>query len=217
MATFSGLASRVLTSLLSGTGTASFGQTGGIRVTQFDAMYMDAVREGRKFYCGVSAAITGIAPAQLLVTTAPQWSIWNASTTKTMYFTSIGLEQTAVAAQGTTGVSVRYCVYTTPASSGMYSGMAVQNSSPTSTNTSAVIVKTAVTITLPAAPVWCSIAQSYHVAAAAHANLYVGARDVFGGIALPPLSGLGLCAYASVATGLMAPACEWIEVEATQY
>ena len=218
MATFfQGLASRVVTSLTAGNATASFGQTGGLRVTSFDAAYMDAVREGRMFQCGISAAITGIAPAAALLTTAPQFSIWNASTTKTMFFTTIGMEETNAAATGVTGVNVRYCLYTTPASSGMYAGAAIANCSATSTNTSAAILKTAVTITLPAAPVWASIAQSYHIGAAASCNLYVGNDNVGGAISLPPLSGMGLATFSPTATGLFAPICRWIEVEGTNF
>jgi hypothetical protein len=217
MALFQGLAARVLTAITAGNATAQFSQSGGLRVTTFDAMYMDAVREGRVFQSGISAAITGIAPAAALLTTSPQWSLWNASTTKTMYFLSIGMEETNAVATGVTGVNVRYCLYTTPSSSGMYAGMAIANASATSTNTSAAIFKTAVTITLPAAPVWASIAQSYHIGAAASCNLYVGNDNVGGAIALPPLSGMGLAAFSPTATGLFAPICRWIEHEATQF
>ena len=217
MAIIQGTAARVATQVTGGTQTTSFSQTGGMRVTAFDAPYMDAVREGRRFGCGPNAAITGIAPSAVILTTAPQWSLWNASTTKTMFFTCIGMGLTSVAATGVTGVSVSYCLYTLPASVTMYAGMGVTNLSATSTATSALVVKTAVTVTTPAAPVWVGVAQSPHIGAAATVNMLVANHQVFGGVCVPPLSALGLSAYSPTATGLFAPNCEWIELETTQF
>lgn len=218
MSLFQTIASRVAVNLLGGQVNVGLSQTGGLRVSTFDAFYMEAVREGRRYGLGPKAAITGIAPAQTIQTTAPQWAIFNLSATKTMFFTALGASLTGGTA-GATGYSVSYCVYTLPANTaGFDSGLAVQNLSATTAQTSAVTCKSAVTITTPAAPVWCPVAQSPHIGAAASVNLVVGNWQIFGSVAIAPNSGLGLNVYGATGTApLFAPIAEWIEVESTMY
>lgn len=217
MALIQSLAGRVATLLTGGTQSPGVSQTGGLRVTTFDALYMDAVRDGRCFACGPNAAITGIAGVSAIQTTAAQWGIFNTSTTRTMFFTALGASQTSATAAGVTGVTVSYCVYTLPVAAGFTAGMAITNKSATSSNTSVVAIKASQTVTTPAAPVWLPVAQSPHIGASATVNNVVGNWSIFGGVALGPLSGLGINVYHSSVTPLWCPLAEWIEVESTMF
>lgn len=215
--TLQGIAGRIAGSIISGYSALTASQSGGLRVTMFDALYQDAVREGCRFGLGINASITGIAPVTTVQTTAAQWVIWNGSATKTMYFTALGAQQTGGTA-GTTGLSVNYALITAPAQTGFTTGLAISNLSATSTTTSSAACKASVTVTTPAAPVWIPVAQTNIIAASVGPTLAIGNWQIFGGIACPPTSGVAINVYGPTGTSnLYAPLAEWIELAGTQY
>lgn len=190
-------------------------EMGSVAGAQVEPPGFEMSRAGKRFILGNSAAITGIAPVQVLPTTAPQFSIWNASTTKALIFEQIGVYLTA----GTPGVGgiLLGCLYTLPASTGStYAGTAITSASGGSI-ASATIVKTAVTVTTPAAPNWFPLATNPgpNVTAFA-ASTFLENRLLGGTIIVPPQSGLGLAVVAPAGTTpLFAPFAMWCETDCT--
>ena len=190
--------------------------TESLAVEQVGPPNLEMTRAGRRFFLGNSAAVTGIAPVQAIPTTAAQWVIWNASLNATYFFEEIG----AFLASGTPGLggSLWVCLFTAPSQTGASAaGMTVQSASQ-GTRASSAIIKSAVTITGPAAPVWYPIDQSSDaVAAAAFSTGYANGfskRDFAGAMAIQPGQGLGLAVIAPAGTTpLYAPFGRWIEQE----
>lgn len=131
-----------------------------IAVAQVEPAGMECTRGGLRFMLGNSAAITGIAPVQTLPTTAAQWTIWNAESRKTYFFEELGVYLTS----GTPGVGgvLLACIFQSPAQTGSSNAGATvsSQSKPFGNASSSAIVKSGVTITTPAAPVWYPVASN---------------------------------------------------------
>lgn len=191
-----------------GTIYASGSGFGAQRIAQVDAEGSELTRAGRRFHLGISATPTGIAPIQAIATTAAQWTIFNTSITDTLTFESIGV----LLASGTAaaGINVMACIFTTPAQSGLATGITIANANG-GTRASSAAVKSAVTITAPTAPTW------FHVAKSDSANtgvLSVAAinTDLKGRLMVPPLSGLGIYVLSGAGTSpLFVPVASWTE------
>lgn len=181
---------------------------GALRVAQVDQEGSELTRAGRRFATSVASTVTGIAPVTAIPTTAAQWVLWNTSTTDTLAFDVIGMHlQSGTAAAG---IVVMAAIFTAPAQTGLATGVAVASQSG-SLRTSAVSIKSGVTITTPSAPAW------FYVAKSDSANTAVGAVmcanfDVKGKIMVPPLAGLALATLSGAGTSpLFVPACQWVE------
>ena len=185
--------------------------TGAMRVADTEPDGYELTRAGLRFYCGQSAALTGIAPVQAMPTTAAQWVIWNPSTTKALVFDRVGL--LLISGTAGAGIVVVGALVTLPANSANKSGITIASASGSS-KSSVALINSGVTVTSPAAPAWFPVAKSD---TANTAVLSVGAfnDDVRGRIIVPPLKGLGLCALSPSGTSpLYAPVgCSWFEIE----
>lgn len=184
--------------------------TGALRSTDVEPDGFELTRAGVRFYCGQSAALTGIAPVQAMPTTAAQWVIWNPSTTKSLVFDKLGL--LLISGTAGAGIVVIAAHVTLPANSANKSGITIASAS-NSSQTSVALINSGVTVTSPAAPAWFEVATS---GSANTAVLSVSAfnNDVRGRIIVPPLKGLGLCALSPAGTSpLYAPVgCSWFEI-----
>lgn len=208
-----GLAGPQRTQLV-GTTVESFTQTAHERVAPL-GYGVDGAQQQHRYSLGVNAAITGIAPVQAVQTTAAQWGLTNPSTnTKWMFFDMLGVWLVSGTA-GTTGNVVAYTIFTTPAQTSMTTGLAIQNDSGGS-GTSALLAKSAVTITAPAAPVWVPLADIPSSASAAILSVSLRHDDLQGRICLPPGFSVGLNVYgAAGSTPLFAPCARWTEYACT--
>lgn len=187
---------------------------GSLAVAQIEPAKFDASRAGRRFLLGNSAAITGIAPVQVLPTTAPQFVLWNADAARSYALEQIGVYLTS----GTPGAggTLVGCIFTAPSQSGTtYAGTAITSASNGGL-TSKALVKTAVTITAPAAPNWFVLASNPSPNVTAFAgSTFLENRVLDGSIIIPPNSGLGLAVVAPAGTTpLFAPFAQWVEIEA---
>lgn len=192
-----------------GTQYAKASGSGALRVAESEPDGFEMTRAGLRFFCGQSAALTGIAPVQAMPTTAAQWVIWNPSTSKSLIFDRVGL--LLVSGTAGAGIVVVGAVITLPANSVNKSGITISSASG-STQTSVALINSGVTVTSPAAPGWFQVAKSD---SANTAVLSVSAfdNDVRGRIIVPPLRGLALCALSPAGTSpLYAPVgCCWYE------
>lgn len=179
-----------------------------LAVAQVESPGVEGNRAGRRFMIGNSAAITGIAPVQVAVTTAAQWAIWNAepaSGGRTFYFEELGMYLTS----GTPGVggALWACLYSLPASTGnSAAGVGVGPTGKT-VGTPAIMVNPSATITTPAAPVWYPIGINFgaNVTAFASSALFEH-RRLEGRLSIPPQYGMGLAMVTPVGTSpLYAP------------
>lgn len=187
-----------------------------LAVAQVEPRGLELTRTGRRFLLGYSAAPTGIAPVQTLPTTAAQWAIQNnepAGTGRTYFMERLGMYLTS----GTPGVGgvLLGCVFQTPVTTAGTAGAAVANANGSSAIGSRVVVKSAVTITAPAAPVWTVLASnpSPNVGAFPGSATF-DSGPLEGRIAVPPQYSLGLAVLALAGTTpLWAPFGEWVEIE----
>ena len=208
------------------TGNATSGistQTAGYavpRITQLstlavsitEAEGVDLTRAGVRFAITRSAAVTGIAPVQTQATTAAQWVLWNASTTKTCFFDMIGVILDS-GVGGATGHVVYAADITAPAQTGLATGLAVSNMSGSTTASSSMAIKSAVTVTAPAAPFWYPVASVPSAITPGILGTAVANWDVKGRIAVQPLHGLALyVAGAAGTTPLFGPVAQWVEL-----
>lgn len=182
---------------------------GALRVAQFEPEGMELTRAGRRYFTGQNGAITGIAPVQAVPTTAAQWTLFNTSLTDSMLVESLGVEL----ASGTAGagILVMAAFFTLPAQTGLGTNIVAVNANGVSTRASAVAIKSAVTITTPAAPSWFVVAKSD---SANTAILSVAAinSDLKGRLIVPPLTGLALATLSPAGTSpLYFPVCSWTE------
>lgn len=181
----------------------------------------EGTRAGKRFHIGNNAAVTGIAPVTSLPTTAAQWGIYNASTTKSMFLTEIG----AFLTSGTPGVGgvLLACLYTTGTTiSANKSGVAVSRRNNGALNSassqpSAALCNSGITISSPAAPIWYPVADrnadasvtAFAASATFRSPPYLNGRWV-----IPPLGNLGLAVVSPAGTNpLWAPFLEWLELE----
>jgi hypothetical protein len=175
-------------------------------VAQVEPPNMEATRAGLRFLIGNSAAITGIAPVQALPTTAAQWAIWNASQRMSLILEELGVYLTS----GTPGAGAMLlaCLFATPSQDAVASTAGTSVASAGSPNGgsalgtySDIIVKSAVTITVPAAPTWYPIAYNGSPNVTAFAsNTVLENRNLKGRIIVPPKMGLGLAVVAPAGT-----------------
>lgn len=209
------IVNRFLTKLGSGSPVAARGTgVGSMAVDQVAPARFEMSRAGRRFLLGNSAAITGIAPVQGLPTTAAQWALFNADAARAVVLEQVGMYLTA----GTPGAGgiLLGCLFQLPAQSGaLYAGTAISSASGGGLASKAVL-KSAVTITAPAAPNWFPLASNPSPNAAIFpGSTFLENRALDGAILVPPGWGLGLAVVAPAGTTpLFAPFASWVEVEA---
>lgn len=201
-------------SLLAGKGPIDLRMTGqeSMAVAQVEPSGAEMTRAGKRFLLGNSAAITGIAPVQALPTTTLQWTLWNTSPEKTLFFETIGMYLTS----GTPGVGgiLLAALVRAPAQVGVsVTGAKVSSAADANNSNSGLIVKTGVTATDPAAPNWFPIASNPSPNVTAFAgSTYLENRNIAGRIAVRPMQGLALNVIAPAGTTpLFAPFAEWCE------
>lgn len=185
--------------------------TESLAMAQVESDGTELTRAGRRFWLGRSAGVTGIAPVQAQATTAAQWAIWNADSSKSYVFDHLGV--VLVSGVAGAGILVDVALFQAPATVGSSAtGMTVSSASNGGPSSRA-IVTSAVTITTPSAPVWYNVAKSDSTNTAV---LSVAATnyDIRGRIIVPPGQGLGFVVYSPAGTSpLFAPMACWSEVE----
>ena len=185
--------------------------TESLAVAQVESDGQEMTRAGRRFFLGRSASVTGIGPVQAQATTAAQWSIWNADSSRSYVFDHLGV--VLVSGTAGAGIFVDAAIYTSPVVNGASAaGMTVASASNGGPSSRAIITSAA-TIATPAAPVWYTVAKSD---SANTAVLSVSAinYDLRGRLIVPPGQGLGIVVYSPAgSTPLFAPTACWSEVE----
>lgn len=194
-----------------------------LAVAQVEPENLELTRAGRRFLLGNSAAVTGIAPVQVLPTTQPQWAIFNNDNPingHTMFLEELAMIMTA----GTPGVGgiLLGCLFQTPVPVGNNTaGCSVSSASKiagvagSSQGSSAIVKSSPAAITTPAAPNWFLIAErsDAYAATAFAGNVFLENRQIKGAIAIPPQMGLGLCVVSPAGTTpLYAPMARWLEL-----
>jgi hypothetical protein len=184
-----------------------------LAVGQVEPIGFEMTRAGRRQYLAYNGtAPTGIAPVQAFPTTAAQWVIWNADPIKHYVIKSLG----AILISGTNAVggTLLATIFQAPAQIGANAaGLTTMNGS-SSTFASKAIIKSAVTITGPAAPNWAPVADAILSGVATLPSTIIVNRGVDGRIIVPAGMGLGLCVLAPAGTTqLFLPIAEWVELE----
>ena len=193
--------------------SARFTHQESLAVALVEPQGFEMTRAGRRFYLGYPAAPTGIAPVQAIPTTAAQWAFTNLDPFKTYFYKMLS----AFPISGTPGAGGQLLatIFQTPAQTGLATNVAIVNAAG-SAMSSKKSVKSGVTITGPAAPVWFPVAEnlSANVGAFPGSGLILN-RQVDGVIcALPPGQSLGLAVLALAGTTpLFVPSAEWLEIE----
>jgi len=126
-----------------------------------------------------------------------------------MVIDALGMELASGTAAA--GILVMAAFFTAPAQTGLGTNIVAQNANGSSVRTSAVAIKSGVTITTPAAPSWFVVAKSD---SANTAVLSVAAFNdtINGKLVIPPLYGLGLATLSGTGTTpLFFPMCHWTE------
>lgn len=185
-----------------------------LAVANVEPSGFELARSGRRFMLGNNAAITGIQNVSALVTTAAQWVIWNADATKTLFFEELGVYNTS----GTPGAggSLLAALFSTPSQAAIAATAGTSVSSMSNGGAaSKAIVKSAVTITVPAAPNWYVIANSPSPNVGAFpGGVFLENRSIQGRLAVPPGQGLALAVVGLAGTTpLFAPFASWCEIE----
>lgn len=206
---------RRFSALKSGKGPidARFTHQESLAIGQVEPEGFEMTRSGRRFRAAFNgSAPTGIAPVQAMPTTAAQWVLWNGDPLKSYVMNQIGV----LLFSGTQAVggSVLGTIFTAPDQTGLAfaTGLAVANCSASAIGSKAVI-KSGVTLTVPATPLW------FPVAALPDSADTVGGQagpitDVKGRIIIPPKSGLGLVVLSAAGTTpLFLPVFDWLELE----
>lgn len=191
---------------------ARFTHQESLAVAQVEPEGFEITRSGRRFQLAFNGTVpTGIAPVQALPTTAAAWVLWNADPYKSYILTTLGvmLFSGTPAAGGT----VLGTIFKAPAQSGANAtGLSILNMSGSAIGSNAVL-KSAVTITSPVAPVWTQLA-ALPDAVDGIGGLAGPTSDIKGRIIIPPGQGFGLTVFAGAGTTpLFLPAVSWIELE----
>lgn len=182
---------------------------GALRVAQVEPEGLELSRAGRRFFTGQTGAITGIAPVQAVPTTAAQWTLFNTSLTESMVVESLGMELASGTAAA--GILVMAAFFTTPVQAGLGTNIAAVSAS-NAARVSAMAIKSAVTVTLPAAPAWFVVAKN-DSANTGVLSVQAVNHDVKGRIIIPPLTGLALATLSGAGTSpLFFPTCSWTEL-----
>lgn len=195
--------------------SARFTHQESLAVCQVEPLLFEATRAGRRTLIGNGAAITGIAPVQVLPTVAAQWTIFNNDPSATYWMEELGVYLTA----GTPGAGgiLLACLFQTPSQAAATQdvGVSIANANIASQRTSKAIVKSAVTISKPAAPTWFPVATNPSPNVTAFAgSTFLEHRNLQGAIAVPPGFGLGLAVVAPAGTSpLFAPFARFVELE----
>lgn len=193
-----------------------------LAIAQIEPQNLELTRAGRRFVLGNSAAVTGIAPVQVLPTTQPQWAIFNnelAGNGRTYWLEELGMLLTA----GTPGVGavLMACLFQTPVPTGANTaGMSVSKAAgiagaaSSSQGSNALVKSSPGAITTPAAPNWYPIAVRPDANVTAFAgSVFIENRNLMGAIAIPPQMGLGLAVVSPAGTTpLFAPFGRWVEI-----
>lgn len=192
-----------------------------LAVAQVEPPCAEMTRAGLRFLLGNSAAVTGIAPVQVLPTSQPQWVIFNneASGGKSYFFEELGVFLTS----GTPGVGgvLLACIYQLPVPTAANTtgcsvapaGLPGNAVASVSEKSKAVVRSSPSAITTPAAPTWYPIATNPSPNVTAFAgSVFLEHRNLQGAIMLPPQFGLGLAVVAPAGTTpLFAPFGRWVE------
>lgn len=183
-----------------------------IAVAEVEPAGYEMTRAGRRFYLSYNgSAPTGIAPVQAFPTTAAQWAITNNDPTRAQFYKSLGV----MLFSGTSGLggTLLACIFQTPAQSAFATGLSVQSASNGGI-TSKAVVKSGVTITLPALPNWFPVAEQVAGTAQVGPASSIINRAVDARVAVPPGWSLGLVVLAPAGTTpLYLPVAEWCEME----
>lgn len=174
----------------------------------------EMARAGRRFISGVSNAVTGQAPVQVLPINAAAWVLWNADNAKSYALEEIGMMLTA----GTPGVGgvLLGRLFNSPVQNSVTAGIVIGSASGSAIGSKACINNTvSMAVSVPALP-WFPIASNPSPNVTAFAgSTFLENRNIQGGIVLPPTWGLGLTVLAPAGTTpLFAPFFTWVEVEA---
>lgn len=200
--------------LKGGQGPQKVRQTGlgSLATAKIEPDNLEMSRAGRRFGLGNSAAITGIAPVQVLPTTAAQWTIWNKDATRSLVIESIGMYLTS-GTPGVGGVLLGALVVDPVQTGASVTGASIGSLSNGSFESNA-IVKTGVTITTPTAPIWQVLATNPSPNVTAFAgSVFLENRQLYGSIIVPPSQGLCLNVVAPAGTTpLFAPFAQWVEL-----
>jgi hypothetical protein len=184
-----------------------------LAMSQVEPEGYEMTRAGRRFRSAFNgSAPTGIAPVQAMPTTAAQWVLWNGDLTKSYVMTSVGV----VLFSGTQGVggTVLGTIFQAPVQNGVaqQTGLAIMNMSDSSISSKAVI-KSGITITAPATPIWCPVAALPDAADTAGGQAGP-ISDMKGRLIIPPQKGLGIAVLSAAGTTpLFLPFFDWLEVE----
>lgn len=174
----------------------------------------EMTRAGRRFGIAYNGtAPTGQAPVQALPTTLAGWVIWNGDAAKSYSLEMLGelyFSGTAVA-----GSQLLACIFQAPVQLGANATGIVVASHSNGGPASKAIIKSAVTITGPAAGLWLPVAEQLTATLPAQpGQVAVINRNLNGRILLPPGQGLGLSLLSPTGTTpTYLPIAEWIEVE----
>lgn len=173
---------------------------------------------GDRFHIALVTAIpTGVTSVVAQVTTAPHWVIWNNDYQKSYIFDTLGMLIVSGVLTSGSGVLIQCCLFQAPAQTGAStSADLIVTSCSNGGPSSKAILKTGVTVTTPAPPVWYTIAKNdtTNIGASLQPSIAAINRDIRGRIIVPPQQGLGLAAY-STATGTpkFVPIGSWTEME----
>lgn len=184
-----------------------------LAVAQTEPEGFEFTRAGRRFRTAFNgSAPTGIAPVQAMPTTAAQWVIWNGDPVLSYVVTSAA----AILFSGTQGVggTLLGTLFTAPDQTGLAqaTGLAVANMSKSSRGSNAII-KSAITLTVPATPLWFPL-SSLNSAAETAGGQGGPQADIKGRLIIPPKTGLGLVVLSAAGTTpLFLPYLDWLEVE----
>jgi hypothetical protein len=188
--------------------------TEAVAIAQVEPEGHEMTRAGRRFSIGWTGAVpTGIAPVQAFPTTAAQWVLWNGDLSKTYSLTALG----ALLFSGTKGLggTLLAALFSTPSQQDLaqQAGASVVSHSLSAIGSKAV-VKSGITLTGPAVPLWTPVAEDLIAVASVGPVMAMVNRIKAGRLQIPPQKGLALAVLAPAGTTpLYLPLAEWIEVE----
>lgn len=192
---------------------ARFTHAESLAVAQVEPESYEASRAGRRFGIAWNGAVpTGIAPVQAMPTTAAQWVLFNGDSNKSYLVTNVGVYLFS----GTAGVggTVLGALFSAPDQTGLAQAAGVSISNLANSGlTSKAVVKSGITLSVPATPLWFPVSALPPVAAT------VGGQSIppvepKGKIIIPPKQGLALVVFSAAGTTpLFLPMVEWVELE----